>query len=289
VNAPLSGRVALVTGASRGIGKGVAVELGAAGATVYLTGRTVEAGALPGTIGETVAEIAALGGTGIALRCDHRDDEQVEAVFAQVRAEHGRLDVLVNNVYSSPDLVPYIGRPFWELPMAAWDDVIDVGLRSHYVATALAAPMMVERGEGLVVNVSSSGAIGYAHTVAYGVGKAALDRMTADTAHELHAHGVAVVSIWPGLVRTEFVLSGARRTDDGRDVIDLRGEGTFDLAGAESPRFAGRAVVALAGDPAVLERSGRAFMVATLAREYAFTDIDGTVNEVLLRPDMRTS
>jgi len=289
VNTPLAGRVALVTGASRGIGKGIALELGAAGATVYLTGRTVDAGALPGTIGETVAEIAALGGIGIALRCDHRDDAQVETVFAQVRGEHGRLDVLVNNVYSSPDLVPYIGRPFWELPMAAWDDVIDVGLRSHYVATAFAAPMMVERGEGLVVNVSSSGAIGYAHTVAYGVGKAALDRMTADTAHELHAHGVAVVSIWPGLVRTEFVLSGARRTDDGRDVIDLRGEGTFDLAGAESPRFAGRAVVALASDPAVLDRSGRAFMVATLAREYGFTDVDGTVNEVLLRPDMRTS
>ena len=282
MNTPLAGRVALVTGASRGIGKGIALELGAAGATVYLTGRTVDAGALPGTIGETVAEIAALGGIGIALRCDHRDDAQVETVFAQVRGEHGRLDVLVNNVYSSPDLVPYIGRPFWELPMAAWDDVIDVGLRSHYVATAFAAPMMVERGEGLVVNVSSSGAIGYAHTVAYGVGKAALDRMTADTAHELHAHGVAVVSIWPGLVRTEFVLSGARRTDDGRDVIDLRGEGTFDLAGAESPRFAGRAVVALASDPAVLDRSGRAFMVATLAREYGF-------NEVLLRPDMRTS
>src|SRR5439155_26854676 len=191
VNTPLAGRVALVTGATRGIGKGIALELGAAGATVYLTGRTVDAGALPGTIGETVAEIAALGGIGIALRCDHRDDAQVETVFAQVRGEHGRLDVLVNNVYSSPDLVPYIGRPFWELPMAAWDDVIDVGLRSHYVATAFAAPMMVERGEGLVVNVSSSGAIGYAHTVAYGVGKAALDRMTADTAHELHAHGVA--------------------------------------------------------------------------------------------------
>src|SRR5947207_12677472 len=116
VNAPLSDRVALVTGASRGIGKGIALELATAGATVYLTGRTVEAGALPGTIGETVAEIAALGGTGIALRCDHRDDAQVEAAFAQVRDEHGRLDVLVNNVYSAPDVVAYIGRPVLGLP-----------------------------------------------------------------------------------------------------------------------------------------------------------------------------
>ena len=275
----------MVTGASRGIGKGIAVELGAAGAVVYLTGRSVDAGPITGTVGATVAEIEELGGTATGVRCDHHVDAEVEALFDRVRSEQGRLDVLVNNVYSSPDLAQWLGKPFWELPVEAWDEVIDIGVRSHYVAARLGVPMMLDQGSGLIVNVSSSGAVQYAHTVSYGVGKAALDKMTADMAHELEPRNVAVVSIWPGLVRTELVLSGARRTDDGRAVLDLPGEGTFDLDDAESPRFTGRGVVALASDPKVLARTGQAFPVADLARDYGFTDVDGKTPQVLLRPE----
>ena len=282
---PLQGRVAVVTGASRGIGKGIAIELGAAGATVYLTARTVDPGPIPGTVGETVAEIEALGGTAVGVRCDHHDDVQVEALFARVKLEQGRLDVLVNNVYSAIDLAPWLGRPFWELPVAAWDQVIDIGVRSHYVASVFATPMLLAADHGLIANISSSGSTQYAHNVVYGVGKAALDKMTADMAHELEVHGVAVVSLWPGLVRTEIVELGARRTDDGRSVLDLPGEGTFDLADAESPRFVGRGVVALATDPAVMQRSGTTPTVAALAEAYGFTDVDGRVPGVALRPD----
>ncbi len=278
----LAGRVAVVTGASRGIGKGIALELGAAGATVYLTGRTVDAGKgwLPGTIGETAAQVTELGGTGVAVACDHHDDAQVAAVFERVAAEEGRLDVLVNNVYSAPDLAPWLGKPFWELPVEAWDEVIDIGVRSHYVAARFGADLLLgvaDAGErALIVNVSSSGAVQYAHNVVYGVGKAALDKMTADMAHELAPRGVAVVSIWPGLVRTEIVELGARTTDDGRSVLGLPGEGEFDLGLAESPRFVGRGVVALATDPDVMARTGTAIETGALAEAYGFTDVDGT-------------
>lgn len=279
------GRVAVVTGASRGIGKGIALELGAAGATVYVTGRTVEGGGpLPGTIADTAAEVDRLGGTGVAVACDHRDDQAVAALFARVESEQGRLDVLVNNVFSAPAIAPWVGRPFWELPIEAWDETIDIGVRSHYVAARFAVPLMFAGEGGLIVNVSSSGAVQYAHNVAYGVGKAALDKMTADMAHELAPHGVAVVSIWPGLVRTELVMLGARETADGRRVLDLRGAGEFDLSEAESPRFAGRAVVALATDPDVMTRTGHAYSVARLASEYGFTDVDGKRTGLQIRP-----
>jgi dehydrogenase/reductase SDR family member 1 len=276
-------RIAIVTGASRGIGKGIALELGALGATVYLTGRTTQArGPLPGTVGETAALVDSLGGRGVGVACDHHDDEQVEALVARAIGEHGRVDVLVNNVFSAPALAQWLGRPFWELPVEAWDEVIDIGVRSHYVAARAVAPTMIAQGDGLIVNVSSSGAVQYAHTVSYGVGKAALDRMTADMAHELRPHGVAVVSLWPGLVRTELVEMGAK---DG--ALELPGEGVFDLRGAESPRFTGRAVAALVADSATgrMARSGLAFPVSELAVEYGFTDVDGTVPHVLLRPD----
>jgi dehydrogenase/reductase SDR family protein 1 len=281
----LDGKVAVVTGASRGIGKGIALELGAAGATVYVTGRTVEAGVnpLPGTVSETAEQLTELGGTGVAVGCDHHQDDQVRALFARVGQEQGRLDILVNNVYSAPDLAPWLGQKFWELPLEAWDQIIDIGTRSHYVASALGVPLMP--AGALIVNISSSGAVSYGHNVVYGVGKAAVDKMTSDMAVELASRGVNIVSLWPGLVRTELLEFGTQLDEQGKPYIELPGEGRFDISAAETPRFVGRAVVALAGDPGIGGRSGKAFTSAQLAGELGFTDVDGSVPQVLLRPD----
>lgn len=261
---PLEGRVALVTGASRGIGKGCALELGAAGATVYVTGRTLREGEapLPGTIAATAEAVAREGGRGVAVACDHRDDARVEALFARIARDEGRLDVLVNNAFLIPRELTS-GRPFYETPLSNWDDMLGVGTRSAYVASWHAARLMVPEGRGLIVNISSSGAAEYAWHVAYGVGKAALDRLTADLAHELTPRGVSVVSLWPGLVRTE-------RTERARDALP-----DLDFSGSESQRFTGRAVVALATDPDVHARSGRAWPSRALAEAYGFRDEGG--------------
>jgi NAD(P)-dependent dehydrogenase (short-subunit alcohol dehydrogenase family) len=262
--AALSGSVAIVTGASRGIGKGCAIELGALGATVYVTGRSVSPQAHPlgGTVAETAAAVTSAGGKGIAIVCDHRDDGQVRRLFRQVETEQGRLDVLVNNAFLIPKELTS-GKPFWEVPLSNWDDMIDVGTRSAYVASHFAAKLMVPAKRGLIANVSSSGAREYAWHVAYGVGKCALDRITADCAHELRPHGVAVVSLWPGLVLTER-LQGAQAALP-----------KLDFSGAESQRFTGRAVAALACDSDVLRWSGRALASRELADAYGFTDVDG--------------
>jgi NAD(P)-dependent dehydrogenase (short-subunit alcohol dehydrogenase family) len=271
---PLAGRVAVVTGATRGIGKGIALELGAAGATVYVSGRTVTEGRLPGSVGATADEITDLGGQGIPVACDHSDDAAVAALFERVKADSGRLDVLVNNVYNSPAAARWLGKPFWEVPAAAWDETFIIGVRSHYVASVMAAPLLLESRSGLIVNVSSPGSVRYMHNTVYGVGKAAVDRMTKDMAHELEARDVSVVSIWPGIVNTEL-LQMIPPGPDGRRVLTLPGEGEYDLEGAETPRFAGRAVVALASDPKRERWSGQSVYVADLADHYGFTDIDG--------------
>jgi dehydrogenase/reductase SDR family protein 1 len=264
---PLAGRVALVTGASRGIGKGCALELAALGAHVYLTGRTVERGShpLPGTLGATVSEIEAAGGSAVALVCDHRDDAQTASVFERIASDHGRLDLLVNNAFLIPKELTQ-RKPFWQVPLSNWDDMLDVGTRSAYVASVYAARLMVEARSGLIVNVSSSGAAEYAWHVAYGVGKCALDRLTADTAHELRRHGVAVVSLWPGFVRTE-------RIDVGVATGSL--PANLDATTAESPRFCGRAVCALATAPDRMDSSGKAVTARELAERFGFRDVDG--------------
>jgi NAD(P)-dependent dehydrogenase (short-subunit alcohol dehydrogenase family) len=247
----LHGLVALVTGGTRGVGLGIARELDAAGARVYVTGRDEE-------------RLAAAPGTG--LRCDHRDDAAVEKVFAAIASDAGPLDVLVNCVATVPeDAAAYAAnfQPFWRGEPAVWDTWCDIGLRSHYVASIYAARQMVPRGTGLIVNVSSAAAAHYFLSVAYGVGKAALDRFTADAAVQLREHGVSVVSIWPGAVRTEKTES-------------FEAAGLASLGDAESPELAGRAVVALATDPDVVLRSGSARYVAELARAYGFTELDGS-------------
>ncbi|WP_280496916.1 SDR family NAD(P)-dependent oxidoreductase [Nocardia farcinica] len=271
----LRDRVAVVTGASRGIGKGIALELGAAGAAVYLTGRSTTPGKLPGTVHETAARIDDLGGTGVPVVCDHRDDDAVARLFDRVRAEQARLDVLVNNVYNSPAAARWLGKPFWQVPPHAWDETFDVGVRSHYAAAVFAAPLLIESG-GLLVNISSPGARRYMHNAVYGVAKAALDRLTADLAHDLADTAVTVVSLWPGIVNTEL-LQLVPADAAGRRLVTLPGEGTFDLDAAESPHFAGRAVVALAADPDRRGHTGAALRVADLAERYGFTDLDGRV------------
>ncbi|MFI6166946.1 SDR family NAD(P)-dependent oxidoreductase [Nocardia sp. NPDC051052] len=271
----LADKIAVVTGASRGIGKGIALELGAAGATVYVTGRTDTPGRLPGTVRETAAAIDTAGGIGIPFVCDHRDDDAVRRLFQQIRDDHGRLDVLVNNVYNSPAAARWLGKPFWEVPPKAWDETFDIGVRSHYVASAFAAPLLIE-SDGLIVNISSPGAQRYMHNAVYGVAKTALDRLTADMAHNLADTKVTVVSLWPGIVDTEL-LQLVPADAQGQRLVTLPGEGTFDLAQAETPRFPGRAVVALATDPDRRSRAGSAWRVADLADTYGFTDLDGRV------------
>jgi NAD(P)-dependent dehydrogenase (short-subunit alcohol dehydrogenase family) len=271
----LSGRVALVTGASRGIGRGIVVTLAERGATVYLTGRTTAADVAGGgarrtdTIDDTAEEVTRAGGRAVAVRCDHRVDDEVRAVIDRIADEQQRLDIVVNNASGNAESDTR-GKRFWELPLRSWDDLVDVGLRSNYVVSALAAPLMIAQKSGLIVNVSSPGSVHYLVSVPYGTAKAGTDKLTADMALELREHGVAVVSLWPGVVKSERMLERATRCDDGRLLVQ-----GFDMADAETPQFSGRAVAALASDPRVLERSGRAFAVADLAHEYAFTDIDG--------------
>ncbi len=261
-----SGLVAIVTGASRGVGRGCAIELGATAATVYVTGRTLHEGdaALPGSIGSAAEAVDAAGGRGIPVASDHRDDAQVDALFERVDREQGRLDVLVNNAFLIPPELTS-GRKFWEVPLSNWDDMLDVGTRSAFVASAHAARRMIRARRGLIVNISSSGARHYAWHVCYGVGKAALDRLSADTAHELAPFGVAVVSLWPGLVLTERVERVRERMPG---LAAVRGE---------SQRFTGRAVVALAADPEVLRYTGQALASRDLALRYGFRDVDGSL------------
>jgi dehydrogenase/reductase SDR family member 1 len=264
----LSGKVAVVTGASRGVGKGVALGLGEAGATVYVTGRSLAVGDDPrGSLSRTVDEIAALGGLGIAVRCDHRDDSDVERVFQRVRSEQGRLDVLVNNVMSTPQRaeLPQGARsqwdlhPFWEMPLSVWDAFHLVGLRSHYVASVFAAPLLIESG-GLIVCISAPGSRRYVHNVAYGVGKAGVEKLAEDMAEELRRYGVASVSLWPGFIRTEDVVGQP-------DVYP-------DLSASVPQIFPGRAIAALAADPTVIERTGQTLKAADLAGEYGFDDVE---------------
>jgi dehydrogenase/reductase SDR family protein 1 len=265
----LNGRVAVVTGASRGIGKGVALGLGEAGATIYITGRSLERGAdSRGSLEQTAEEIEALGGTAVPIRCDHRADEEVRAVFDRVRADHGRLDVLVNNVMATPqrdELPPGANsqwdlHPFWEVPISFWDSFHLVGLRSHYVASVFAVPLLIENGGGLIVCISAPGAIRYVGNVPYGVGKAGIEKLVRDMAEELKPHKVASVSFWPGFTRTEDVLRQP-------DVYP-------DLSATVSQIFGGRAVAALAADPDVMNKTGETLRVNDLAAEYGFVDTD---------------
>ncbi|PQE01191.1 short-chain dehydrogenase [Mycobacterium sp. EPG1] len=261
----MSRPVAVVTGASRGAGAGIAHALGRHGCTVYVTGRTVDpGGCATGTIGETAAKVTAAGGEGIAVQVDHGDDEQVAALFAQVARDHGRIDILVNNAAVIRDEM--MGRTkFWEEPINVID-TLDVGLRSSYVATVKAAPLMVPNGKGLVVFTSSSGAVHYAFGPAYGVPKAGTDKMAADMAFDFRDVGIAAVSIWMGSLLTDRV----------RGII-ASNPAKFGhiLATAETPELTGHVIWALHTDPNVMSVSGQTLIGAELAVKYGITDEDG--------------
>lgn len=258
--------VAVVTGASRGAGKGIALALAARGATVYVTGRTLREGDadLPGTIYATAKEIDALGGKGIPVACDHAVDSDVRALFDRVRQEQGRLDILVNNAAFLHDRLIEPGG-FWEKPMELVD-ILDVGLRSAYVASHYAAPLMINRRKGMIAFTSSFGASCYMHGPAYGAQKAGVDKFAKDMAVDLRPHNVAAVSIWMGPLQTERTMRVWER-EPGKygDFAPL----------AETPQFTGMVIDALYRDPRLMEKSGQVLVGAEVAEEYGIVDING--------------
>jgi NAD(P)-dependent dehydrogenase (short-subunit alcohol dehydrogenase family) len=263
----LTGKVAVITGASRGVGKGIAMALASEGATIYVTGRTVNPGAapLPGTVSETAAECDARGGKGIPVQVDVTDDAQLEALFEQVKAEQGRLDILVNNVLSIPDEMTQ-HKPFWEKPLSNWE-ILDTGLRAAFVASHYAARIMVPQKSGLIVGISGFVGVTYTYDVIFGTTKAGMDRMMRDMAIELKKHNVAAVSVWQGFTYTE------RAIENLKSVPGMAAQ--LNSAAGSSPEYPGRIIAALAKDPDVMKRSGGTWINAELGEEYGVTDVDG--------------
>ena len=273
----LRGAITLVTGASRGAGRGIALELAAAGATVYVSGRSVSGGPttdrVPGTIDDTAQEVTNRGGRGIAVRCDHTVDADVEALFGRVRADHGRLDLLVNNVwagYENPDCKPLPVIPFWEQSIAQWDRMFTGGVRAHLVASRLAVPLMLPQRRGVIISTTANlAALPYLKNIFYDLAKNAVARMAWDMAQELREHGIASLAVAPGFMRTERIIEAFTRAGA---AAALDGPG----GPKETTAYLGRAVVALASDPNVIDKTGQLLEVGVLAREYGFTDIDGS-------------
>jgi NAD(P)-dependent dehydrogenase (short-subunit alcohol dehydrogenase family) len=264
----LSGKVAVVTGSSRGMGKGIALALAEQGATVYVTGRTVQPGthSLPGTIGETAAEVERRGGKGIAVEVDLGKDEHIAALFAQVNKEQGRLDILVNNAIWLPEDMTDPGG-FWQKPLSYWQ-LIDIGLRSYYVAAWHASQIMVPQKSGLIVGISGYVGVTYTYSVVFGTCKSGVDRMARDMAVELKPHDVASISLWQGFTFTE-------RAERNLKTVPGMASQLVSSAGV-SVEFPGRVIAALAADPQVMRRSGGTFIAAELAQEYGVKDVNGT-------------
>ncbi|WP_284619339.1 SDR family NAD(P)-dependent oxidoreductase [Aquabacterium humicola] len=283
---PLKDCIAIVTGASRGAGRGIAHELGAAGATVYVTGRSTrdsqptdryrdllglsKLDRLPGSIEDTADEVSAAGGRGIAVQVDHTQEDEVRALFERVQRDHGRLDLLVNNAWGGHECFTGVFQaPFWEHPLDQWEAMFDRGVRNHLLAARFAAPIMVRQRRGLIAGTTFWDRDRYLQgNLFYDLAKASMNRLAFGIAEELKPHGVASVAVSPGWMRTEFVLAGHQADESSWRERPA-------LARTESPRYLGRAIAALAADPALMHKSGCVLRVADLAREYGFTDIDG--------------
>lgn len=251
--------VAVVTGATRGLGRGIARALASKGATVCVTGRN------SADLEAVCSEIEAVGGEALAIHCDHRDDAQVEAAFAQVKRDAGRLDILVNNAAAVyPDALLQKGG-FWEKPIKLVD-MIDVGLRSNYVAAWHAAPLLIASGKGLIASISFYGAVSYFHGAAYGAAKAGTDKMMADMAVDLARHSVAAVALWPGFVLTDSVRSMPEEA--------IPDELRLMLPNWETPEFTGLVIDALYHDPDLMALSGQALICAELGERYRIKDTD---------------
>lgn len=255
----LKGRIAVVTGASRGVGKGIALALGEQGCTVYVTGRSTGDGER--TIDTTARQVTEAGGEGRAIACDHGDDAQIEALFDRIGREVPHVSILVNNVYKIPD-PPAWGGGYWDHPIQVWDDQVGIGLRAHYVASWHAAKLMFAAPEAAMVNVSSPGGQSYHFSSSYGAGKAGLDRLTADMAIELEPKGIPAIVLYPGSVSTEFI----------EDVAQAQG---MDLSQSQTPLLVGRAVAALLQSNDLTSRSGSIQWVEDLVDEFDLYDEHG--------------
>jgi len=267
--ASLDGRICLVTGASRGIGKGIAVQLLTYGATVYVTGRNETTLA---AIGEEANSRSTTGvGKCIPVVCDHSNDESVKQIFNRIKEENnGRLDLLVNNAYSAVTFImENATKNFWDQPENTWDEINLVGLRNHFQCSQHAAKLMVPRRHGLIINISSIGGVAYFQTAAYGVGKAGKDRMARDCAMELAPYNVCYLSLWPGLVKTELITANKSKLGEGARFDWMFKHG-------ESTEFPGKAIVHLLADPKVMQKTGQIVFTTDLAAEYGFHDIDGS-------------
>ena len=272
---PLRNRVAVVAGATRGAGRGIARMLGAAGATVVCTGRSVRG--RPATAGrsETIEETAELvtaeGGRGVAIRTDHTIEPEVEELFAGIRADYGRLDILVNDIWGGDALTEW-ESPFWELSPAKGFKMLEGAVHSHIITSRHGAPLMVERNAGLIVEVTDGDTLGYRGNLFYDLAKNAVIRLAYGMAADLHAHRVTALAITPGFLRSEAVLEHFGVTEaDWRSAI----EKDPYFAESETPCFVGRAIAALAADTNVGEKSGGLFSSWELAEHYGFTDLDG--------------
>lgn len=259
-------KVAVVTGASRGAGRGIARALGEQGFRVYVTGRTLHEGDadLPGTIGSAAQAVTDAGGEGIAVRVDHGNADEIAALFAQVEQESGRLDILVNNAAALHDDLVKPG-PFWE-KSADLVAILDVGLRSNYLASWHAAPIMVRQGHGLIAFTSSFGSVCYMHGAAYGAQKAGIDKFAADMGVDFRGTGVAAVSLWMGPLLTE---RSARTLEEHPEQYEQI------LANAETPEFNGRVIHALAQDPDLAALNGKTVIAAEMAVKYRITEAGG--------------
>jgi NAD(P)-dependent dehydrogenase (short-subunit alcohol dehydrogenase family) len=267
-------KVALVTGATRGVGKGIAIGLGEIGATVYITGRTFEpSNSLTGSLKETQIEVEKAGGICIPVQVDHSNDEEIYQLFAKINHEqNGQLDILVNNVYSGVEaLTEAYGKPFWESEPNFWDTSNHVGLRSHYIASVYAARMMTKSKQGLICTISSYGGMSYIFSVPYGVGKAACDRLAADMAMELKQYNVTSISLWPGIVGTELLSRFAAKQRENSPNSTLGNDGY----NWETPLFTGRVIAAIASETNPIKRTGKVGIVAEIAKQYNLVDENG--------------